>query len=87
MAMPAKPQRPEKDCWGGFNSHLGYCEKKPRAGCLTCWWHRSQERAAVKLRDKLAEAEQLKTTCFHCSDPAVPATFGESPRCERHKDV
>jgi hypothetical protein len=57
-------QVPDKDrgCWGslrggsgwdGVQRHvLGYCDKKPRAGCLTCWWHRSQENEARRLKEK-----------------------------------
>lgn len=52
--MTGKPQLPRDPagCWGGFNRQLGWCEKKPRPGCLTCWWHRDQEGAAKRLRDK-----------------------------------
>lgn len=55
MATPKKPPPGMGGgCWGGFNHHLGVCNKKPRAGCLTCWWHRDQESATKRLEAKLA---------------------------------
>ncbi len=76
-------------CWGGMKI-MGYCYKKPRPGRLTCWHHRDQEGPAERLKKRLeAEEEErlLRETCFHCGDPAMPKTFGEVPRCERHYDV
>lgn len=35
----------------------------------------------------IAEEKELRETCFHCGYPAMPKTFGENPRCERHYDV
>ena len=54
--MPNKPQKPE-NCWGTFRTHLGFCEKRPRPGKLTCWWHKIQEYAAQKLKVKLEAKE------------------------------
>lgn len=54
------------ECWGQL-SHTGWdgvrhyiiatCDKKPRDGCLTCWWHRKQEGEARRLREKLKESD------------------------------
>ncbi len=40
-------------CWGKLSRCLGWCEKKPRPGFLTCWWHRQQEPTAKLLKSKL----------------------------------
>ncbi len=46
-------------CWGEIHrtgwdgirhAIMATCEKRPRQGCLTCWWHRSQERQAQRLQ-------------------------------------
>ncbi len=39
------------------------------------------------LTTRSAEDELVRTTCFHCGEPAMPATHGFDPRCERHADV
>lgn len=54
--------RPEGCCYGTLSNGagwdgirrqtMGYCEKKPRPGRLTCWWHRSQEAEAQRLKSK-----------------------------------
>lgn len=33
--------------WDGIQrQYIGECDKKPRKGNLTCWWHRTQESEA-----------------------------------------
>lgn len=94
MGTPHKPSDPN-GCWGEMARCNGYCYKKPRPGKLTCSWHRDQERQAERLKlqydkdaaDSVEEKAALATTCFHCGDPALPRTYGEGPRCERHRDV
>ncbi len=90
--------RKDGGCWGqlrmrcGWTGDTGYqighCDKKPRAGRLTCWSHRAQEYDAQRLKkDYDAEQEEMSKTCFHCGDPAMPETHGLDPRCERHRDI
>ena len=49
-------------------------------------WHRELY-GKKKPKAKQAEVDILATTCFHCGEPALPKTYGEAPRCERHRDV
>jgi len=73
---------------GDVGYRIGYCDKKPRQGMLTCWWHRYQENDAQRIKKKHdAEQEEMSRTCFHCGESALPSTHGEAPRCERHNDV
>ena len=54
--------RPAGCCWGTLGGsvgwdglkryYIGYCDKKPRAEHLTCWWHRWQEAEAQRLKAK-----------------------------------
>jgi hypothetical protein len=61
---PDPPQHGSQGCWGGFKHHLGFCYKKPRKNCLTCWWHRDQESSAKALQRKLEnEIETTGKTC------------------------
>lgn len=56
--------RPDGCCWGTLSGGtgwdgikrnvIGYCEKKPRDGYLTCWWHRFQECEAKRIKDRTA---------------------------------
>ncbi len=54
--MAQKPSKSNPNgCWGKFKRMVAFCEKKPRKGMLTCWWHRDQEAAAKILKVKLEE--------------------------------
>ncbi len=59
--------RPAGCCWGTLSTGagwdgikrwvMGYCDKKPRDGRLTCWWHRLQENEAQRLNAKQTTKE------------------------------